>query len=251
LKTGAAILPSLLVVAGANWVRYRSPFDHGYDGEAFTTPLMLGLTGILLSPGKSVFLFSPPLVLGFIGWKRFRQRSETHRDAVLFLGFFVAQLIVYSKWWDWSSDDAWGVRFLVPSVVLMCIPAVELMQKRIFVLAVATAGAAVQLLAVTAGGLDYLVMIRSHQAERQALFFSGQNRVDFEDIRFNPRYGQLEGNWILLRELLHLPPTHRPPNLRTGTPLYDVVPPSVWAETAHWDFIWARKGSSGLHPQAP
>lgn len=241
LKAGVAVLPALLVVFAANWVRYHSPFDHGYDGEVFSTPLALGLTGILFSPGKSVFLFSPPLILGFFGWRRFRERPGMQLDATLFLGIFLAQLLVYSRWWDWSSDDAWGIRFMVPSVVLMCIPAVELIQRRLFVAAAGVAGVAVQILAVTAGGLDYLVMIREHQAERQALFVSGRNRVDFQDIRFNPRYSQIGGNWILLRELLRVPPQPSPPDLRNGTPLYDVVPPTVWEETAHWDFIWARR----------
>jgi hypothetical protein len=250
LKLGLAILPSLLIVAAANWYRYHSVSDLGYAEERFTTPLLIGLTGILVSGGKSIFLFSPPLILGFLGWKRFRARPATRNDAMLFVAVFGAELLVYSKWWDWSSDDAWGVRFMIPSVVLMCIPAVEVLERRLLVAAVAAVGLAVQVLAVTAGGLNYLVLVRAEQTHRQALFVSGENRVDFEDLRFNPRYGQIAGNWILLRHLLHIPPHPGSPEFipKNGTPLYDTMPPSAWSDAARWDFIWNLRRSSSQRP---
>jgi hypothetical protein len=243
VKLGLAILPSLLIYAATNWARYHSVFDRGYTEEPFTTPLVIGLDGILFSAGKSIFLFSPPLILGFLGWKRFHARLATRADALLFLAVFAAQLLLYSKWWDWSSDDAWGVRFMIPALVLMCIPAVEVVERRLLVAAVAAAGVSVQVLAVSVGGLDYLLLIRAQQPERQALFVSGRNRVDFEDLRFNPRYSQIAGNWILLRHLLHVPPRPGPPELveKNGTPLYDALPPRAWAEAARWDFVWAHR----------
>jgi hypothetical protein len=71
VKLGLAILPSLLIAAAANYARYHSAFDRGYTEERFTTPLLLGLDGIMFSAGKSIFLFSPPLILGFLGWSAF------------------------------------------------------------------------------------------------------------------------------------------------------------------------------------
>ncbi len=230
VRIGLAIVPSALLVAAANYARYHSVFDRGYATEGFSTPLVIGLDGILFSAGKSVFLFSPPLVMGFLGWKRFHERSATRTDAILFLAVFVAELIVYSKWWDWSSDDAWGVRFMIPAVVLMCIPAVEVFEKRLLVVTVATVGLYVQLLAVLVGGLDYLMLIRTDKA------------IDLEDIRFNPRYSQIAGNWIILRHLLHVPPHLQSPGLSEEgiTPLYDTLPPRAWSAAACWDFAWAR-----------
>jgi hypothetical protein len=132
---------------------------------------------------------------------------------------------------------------MIPALVLMCIPAVEVLEHRRLVAVVAAAGVSVQILAVLVGGLDYLLLIRAYQPERQAVFVSGQNRVDFEDLRFNPRYSQIVGNWILLRHLLHIPPRHSPPELveKNGTPLYDTLPPGAWSEAARWDFVWARR----------
>lgn len=249
-KMGLAILPTLVLVAAGNYIRYGSIFDHGYAGETFSTPIALGLIGILLSAGKSVFLFAPPLILGFLGWKSFSKRPDRLRDALFFLAVFVVELLEYSRWWDWSSDDAWGVRFMIPGVVLMCIPAVEFCGKRRLFLAVGTVGLAVQLLAILPGSLDYLLLLRANNLQRQALYVTGQNRIDFEDIRFNPRYSQLAGNWILLRELLHAPPRPAPPGVAelSGTPLYDTLPPSSWSNAAQWDFIWVRHKRSTAPP---
>jgi hypothetical protein len=242
-KLGLAVLPSLLIVAAAHYARYHWVVIIGYAHEGFTTPFLLGLHGILFSSGKSVFLFSPPLILGFLGWKHFRKRLPTRSDALLFLGVFVVDLLKYSKWWDWSGDDAWGVRFMIPAVVLMCIPAVEVLERHLLVATVAAVGISVQVLAVSVGGLDYLLLIRASQPRRQALYVSGQNRVDYEDIRFNPRYSQIAGSWILLRHLLDIPPHTSPPELaeKNGTPLYDTLPPQAWSQAAHWDFIWAGR----------
>jgi hypothetical protein len=132
---------------------------------------------------------------------------------------------------------------MIPAVVLMCIPAVEVLERHLLVATVAAAGISVQVLAVSVGGLDYLLLIRASQPRRQALYVSGQSRVDYEDIRFNPRYSQIAGSWILLRHLLYIPPHTSPPELaeKNGTPLYDTLPPPAWSQAAHWDFIWAGR----------
>jgi len=254
---GLSLAPSLVLVAFANYVRYHSLVDRGYGGEGFTNPLLVGLYGNLFSAGKSVFLFSPPLLLGLAGWWKFMRSPETRRDAWLFLGIFVGQLLLFAKWWDWSSDDAWGVRFMIPGVMLMCIPIITLLDRsdrKVIASVVVAAGVLVQLLVVPVGGLDYLLLVHQQDFERQALFVGGRERIDFEDIRFDPRYSQLMGNWILLRQLLHLNPAQgRNHDARLiGTSLYDAIPPEAWANAARWDFIWnvrARPVTSGANPK--
>jgi len=245
LKIMLAGLPSVALTMAANYVRYHSLFDHGYAGETFSTPFLVGLHGLFFSAGKSVFLFSPPLALGFIGWRKFRQ-SAGRLDAFLFLAIFAAEVILYSTWWDWSSDDAWGVRFLIPGVVLMCIPAVAALQRRALVVALAAIGVSVQLLAVLAGSLDYVLLVHSQLPQRKAVYVQGENRLDFDDVRFNPRYSQIAANLIFIRELLHVPPHPSPPAVTAtdDTPLYDTLSPDVWARAAHWDVFWLNLGKS-------
>ena len=108
-------LPILLLLLWYNYVRFGSIFNNGYDGEGFTTPPWEGFYGLLFSPGKSVFLYSPILIgviwaaRGF--WKRFQP------EAIL-CGLVIATTIVYySAWWAWWGGSSWGPRFLVP-----CLP---------------------------------------------------------------------------------------------------------------------------------
>jgi hypothetical protein len=56
----AVVLFGLLVMAFYNQVRFGNPFETGYGEEAgaFTTPLLLGLYGLLLSPGKGLFEYA-------------------------------------------------------------------------------------------------------------------------------------------------------------------------------------------------
>lgn len=252
LRVAMSLVPAIALVLAANYFRYHSVLDRGYTGEGFSNPFLVGLFGILFSGGKSILLFSPPLLIGVLGWKRFARRAAP--DAWLFLTICCAQVLLFAKWWDWSSDDAWGVRFVIPGVLLMCIPVVTMVERRALVIPVVALGVLVQVLAVTAGGLDYLMLVRSQPFVRKALYVGGQNSIDFEDIRFDPRYGQIAGNWILLRHLLGMPPSPgRPENaVQVGTSLYDAISPQFWAAAAHWDFIWNLRGRGKItHDPVP
>jgi len=254
LQVAVSFVPSIALFVFANYIRYHSFMDQRYADEPFSNPLLVGLDGILLSSGKSIFLFSPPLLLGLWGWKRFSRRRELTSDAWLFLAICVAQILFYAKYWAWSSDDAWGVRYVLPGVLLLCIPMVEVLDRRAFVIPLVAAGIAVQLLAVTVGGLDFLMLLRSSDARREVVWLGGRDRVDLADVWFNPNYSQIEGNWILLRCLLHIPPKPgRPEDAgKQGTPLYDTMPAEDWNAAAGWDFIWnLRRSSSRGRSGAP
>lgn len=236
------LAPWLGVMALANYARYGALLDHGYREVSFSNPFLIGAYGILFSAGKSVFLFSPLLIAGFIGWRRFRDRSS---DAWFFLAVFVVELLTYARWWDWSADDSWGVRFMIPGVMLMTIPAIEVLNRRWLIRSLATVAVFVQLLAVLINGLSYVVLIRNEPMMRNALFVGGTNRADFEDLRFNPRYSQLAAHFLIIRAKLGLPPSNagEPEDMvvRTSTPLYDTLPPETWRNAAAWDFIWMRR----------
>jgi hypothetical protein len=120
-----AVVPFLIlsgcgaaVTALVNWVRWGSPVDFGHHraDEAFDFPAHLGLYGLLVSPGKSAFLYTPVLllVLLYAGtiWRRGRA------EVVLVLGITLSYLALYCRWYDWMGGLAWGPRFLVPLIPL-------------------------------------------------------------------------------------------------------------------------------------
>jgi hypothetical protein len=108
---------------------------------------------MFLSPGKSIFLYAPPLILGLVAlpsvWRH-------HRAVCLAILATVGPvLLVYSRYKS-NGDYAWGPRFVVFAVPVMCISVAALIDawrreparwlRRIVLAAVIVAGVFVQTL---------------------------------------------------------------------------------------------------------
>ncbi len=94
----------------------------GYEKEpGFTTPLFEGLGGLLFSPGKSLFLFAPPLLLVPLGlWLTYRRGLLSGRvAAVLVAAQTLASLLFNATWWAWTGNFAWGPRLIMPVLPLL------------------------------------------------------------------------------------------------------------------------------------
>ena len=118
----------LATVPVYNWMRFGHLLDSGYGrfyeplGGVFSTPLALGLCGHLLSPGKSIFLYAPWLILlgPAIACRAVRQRPRGLGAALL--AIVVVHLILYSKFLFWSGEWCWAVRFHVSLLPLVTLP---------------------------------------------------------------------------------------------------------------------------------
>jgi hypothetical protein len=123
-----ATLAIVALVPLYNWMRFDDPFDSGYDryyeqiGGLFSTSLWTGLAGHLFSPGKSVFLYVPWLVLLPIAllapavWRRLGALAWA------LVVIIAGHLIVYSLHTYWSGAFGWGVRFHVSIMPLLLLP---------------------------------------------------------------------------------------------------------------------------------
>jgi hypothetical protein len=93
---------------------YRPPVDPG-----FTTPLLEGARGLLLSPEKSVVLFAPAIVLVPLAlvalWRG--QRALV----ALLLALFAATFVLAATWWSWQGGWSWGPRLLIPGVAVVLV----------------------------------------------------------------------------------------------------------------------------------
>jgi hypothetical protein len=177
---GLGFLPGVLALGFYGWVRWGSPFATGYEGVThgfWRESLLWGLWGQLLSPGKSVFLYSPPLILALCGLPRFlRRQREVGWAIALTVGPVV---LIYARYLFWSGDWGWGPRYLVFAVPVLLLPAAELfgppaagteLRRRAVKLgawAALLGGAAVQLLGGAFGWDDFIRI--SHQAQMQWL----------------------------------------------------------------------------------
>ncbi len=101
-----------VLTLGLNWMHFGSPFASAYkdqpEGVKFTTPLLAGLFGFLFSAGKSIFLFSPALLLGWAGFRAFARRHLT--VAVGAAGIVLMTLLIHSRWQNWPGGWCWGPR---------------------------------------------------------------------------------------------------------------------------------------------
>lgn len=116
---------------GWNQFRFGSPFDFGYDWSE-TIPVMpprafspldvpRGLLVLLATPGKSIFLWAPILVLAMLSI-----RDEWKRDRGLHAGIaaaFVVGMIFYAAYLFPEGGYAHGPRHLVPIVPLVALAA--------------------------------------------------------------------------------------------------------------------------------
>ncbi|MFI5182484.1 MAG: hypothetical protein ACHQPI_13945 [Thermoanaerobaculia bacterium] len=99
-------------------------FGYGYSILPFVTPLATGLLGLVLSPGRGLFLYAP---LAFVAL--FAARRLTRAGLVLCLGVPLVLLLVSGRWYGWHGGSAWGPRYLLPALPLLCAPAVLLPRK--------------------------------------------------------------------------------------------------------------------------
>jgi hypothetical protein len=111
----------LAAVGWANWVRFGSAWETGYGTEAgsFGTPLLEGIGGLLLSPGRGLLWHWPAAVLALAGLARLARRAPA--TAAYAAAAFVLSLLLYGRFYQWYGGGSWGPRFLIPVLPLLAL----------------------------------------------------------------------------------------------------------------------------------
>ena len=124
MAAAVAAMPFIAVIFLYNFARWGSPFAAGYDlssNAGIRENIAFGLWGMFLSPGKSVFLYSPPLLAALVALPRALRRWPSFLPAALLV--LGPPILVYARLIFWSGDYAWGPRYLVFAVPVMLLPA--------------------------------------------------------------------------------------------------------------------------------
>ena len=173
-----------LIQAGYQFWAFGDPLSGGYQGEGWQTPLLAGLYGLLFSPGKSLLLFVPVVILAPWGWVRWFIEGR-RREALLFVTAFVVWLLFHAGWWTWHGGWSWGPRFMVPMLPFLILPLGSLWRlgtgARIAIVVLALIGFLIQLGGVLVDFNDYMLWIN-----------------DEDKILFNPAYLPILGHWRML-----------------------------------------------------
>jgi hypothetical protein len=135
------VITALLIDRWYQWYRFGEWFStytsllgrHRPEGfpasYPFSYPFWKGFLGTLFSLDKSIFLFDPLLVVLLV--LAIRHRHQLKRSLGLLLGRLALLLLVYiaafARYYGFGGDVAWGHRFALVPVELLCLFAVPLL----------------------------------------------------------------------------------------------------------------------------
>jgi hypothetical protein len=185
--SGIGIAAGLLVLAWFNWIRFGSVFNFGYASESFTSNIILGLAGILFSPGRSLFIYSPILILAILGAQLFYKKEKAL--TLICLWTVLSYIFIIASWHNWDGGWSWGSRLLtpiVPVIGFLTAPAIEYSwgKKRdiLVVIILAFLGLGIQLIVLAKDPLISLV-----------------NSVVYGSINYNETIFTLNHSWLALQ----------------------------------------------------
>ena len=114
------MLVGVALMFSYNALRFGHPLDTGSRAlDLVMGNPLVGLAGLFVSPAKSIFLYSPTYVLGLAGlWRLVRIDGSRFGPAAACLVMHVA---LVSSLQFWAGEWAWGPRYLVASMPLVCL----------------------------------------------------------------------------------------------------------------------------------
>ncbi|MEM7233785.1 MAG: hypothetical protein AAF517_16535, partial [Planctomycetota bacterium] len=127
--TAYTVLPALTLAGYCLWnyIRFGDPLQPGYpatiDGrafDAFDESFLRGLYGLTLSPGKGLFLFAAPTLVGLFAARRFVKTNGLGIAA--WLAIPLAPLLFFATYTYWEGGYCWGPRFLLPTLAFWILP---------------------------------------------------------------------------------------------------------------------------------
>ncbi|MBI5764605.1 MAG: hypothetical protein HZA51_13900 [Planctomycetes bacterium] len=102
---------------------FNAPLSGGYRAESsFGWNGLSPIVALLVSPSRGLLVFTPALLVPFIGVQWIGKEVRTNRERAVFLFTTVAAAIgttiFYGCWWCWWNGWSYGPRFLIE-----CLPA--------------------------------------------------------------------------------------------------------------------------------
>jgi hypothetical protein len=123
-RFGAWALVPLAAQLAYQHVYFGSIFRHGHEGflTAWTwrTPLAEGLAGLLVSPGRGLFVFSPVLVLVLPGMVLAWRRGGPTLLRYLTIGAALFT-VLYAKFVYWWAGWVYGPRYFADVLPILCV----------------------------------------------------------------------------------------------------------------------------------
>jgi hypothetical protein len=178
LLVTAAALPMVAVLVynlhvAANVLGGYGVGPKGMIGKSsfFRHDLLLGVSGLLVSPTRGLLVFSPFLLFLALAWRHLPRSLEERRLTLAMSAAVVIQILLYAKA-DWRSGLSWGPRYLtdlLPLLMWMLVPVVAALRgvgRACFLLA---AGVAIAIEAIGAFSYSPSLDLPIYAADRGPL----------------------------------------------------------------------------------
>ena len=198
IRVFLAAVPWLALVLWSNYARTGAIWNSGYEID-FSTPLLVGLYGLVFSAGKSALIFSPLLILYFSAVKRLWHDPKVKWLLNWSIVLIAGQLCFYGKWWDWSGDDSWGPRLIIfgSLAALLAIGVSDLPRTRWFRV-LAGIGLVLQLPPLLIGPHTVILIDHQRPTAQSSDWTQARGPLTLDDVRFNPAYSQVTNTADLL-----------------------------------------------------
>jgi hypothetical protein len=252
-----------------DYARFHDVLETGYGAQAtpaaYTTPILVGLYGLLISSGKGVMWFAPALGLAPIGWRAIRSRaadeegssesrgSAARRAAWSVLFSWLVGLALYARFQHWAGDGSYGPRYLIPLLPGAFLPvAFALVGARARARTAATILATLGLL-VQIGGVAIYFGAQMREAGDYPYTLPLEHPRFMSDSHFNPRFSPIAAHWRMMGRNLSEHLQGRAPRIAAGgtrDPRLGVSVEDQKALLHALDFWWLYLGYAGL-PRAP
>ena len=177
----------LFGLAAYNWARFGTPFKSGYPPGNLSVPLFTGLFVLFFSPGRSIFVYSPILLLAIPGtWFLFKRDKAI---ALLCLFFIVGHTLIVACWGPLGWGLSWGSRLMtltLPIFGIFIAAAMEQIWRRKWLLPIPI------LLGVLGAGVQIIALFRD---PTHVLI----DRVQSGDVKFEETIYSARHCWLALQ----------------------------------------------------